>query len=220
MGRNILNLIMVILFLVMMNYRFIGNTPHEITGIVLLALFILHNGLNIRWYKNFLKGRQSLRYLLPTIVNCLFIFAMFTTIISGFLISHTVLPSLALRGTNTIWVHNLHQGSAYASFIFMAVHLGMHWDVLIIRAKRWLRIDGAGVSYSIVSGITSVLVIGYGIYASFINHIGTMLLMQHAFGGWGAAPSASKFFVDHLAIIGCYSGITFYLMNLLQQRKN
>jgi len=48
LGRNILNLIMVILFLVMMNYRFIGNAPHEITGIVLLALFILHNGLNIR----------------------------------------------------------------------------------------------------------------------------------------------------------------------------
>ncbi|WP_371371141.1 hypothetical protein [Sporomusa aerivorans] len=127
MIRNILNVAMMVLLLLNMNYRFMGNAFHEIGGVVLAFLFIFHNVLNWRWYVVFFKGRQSIR--------------------------------------------------------------------------------------------RSIVVIAYGVYASFTNNIGEKLLMQSFFVGWGEEPSLWGFLLDHLAIVGCYVSITYYLLCLLRKRN-
>lgn len=188
-----------------------GNAFHEIGGVVLGLLFIFHNVLNRRWYENFLTGRQNIRRALSTLVNLLLVVAMVTAFVTGVLISVTVFARLGIRGGGLL-VHELHQGAAYTSLILTSIHLGLHWEMLMMKFKNWLHIDGDSFSWGIVSSIASIVVIAYGIHASFVNHIGSNILMQHVFGGWGAAPSFWRFLFDYFSIVGCYVGLTYYLV--------
>jgi len=43
-----------------MAYRFNGNTFHEVAGISLFVLFIVHNILNRRWYKTIFRGKMNI----------------------------------------------------------------------------------------------------------------------------------------------------------------
>ncbi|WP_176772794.1 DUF4405 domain-containing protein [Sporomusa acidovorans] len=201
-----------------MNYRYIGNSSHEIGGVVLALLFILHNMLNWRWYGYFFKGKQSLRRILMNLTNLLLVVAMVTVFVTGVLISVTVFAPLGIR-SSSLFMHELHQGSAYASFILAAVHLGFHWEMLVAKCKNWLHIDGASRGWIIMSRSVSIIVITYGIYASFVNQIGDNLLMQHNFAGWGAEISLRGFLLDYFAIMGCYVGITYYLLQVLNIKK-
>lgn len=216
--RNVLNIMMTGLLLVVMNYRYIENSSHEIGGVILALLFILHNVLNWRWYGYFLKGKQNPRRVLLTLTNLLLIVAMGTVFVTGGLISVTVFATLGIR-SSSLFTHELHQGSAYASLILAAVHLGLHWEMLVAKCKNWLHIDGASRRWSIMSRSVSIIVITYGIYASFVNHIGDNLLMRHSFAGWGAEISLWGFLLDYFAIIGCYVGITYYLLQMLNSNK-
>lgn len=216
--RNILNLAMTVLLLLIMNYRFMGNAFHEIGGAVLAFLFIFHNVLNRRWYVVLFKGRQSIRRVLMTFVNLLLVAAMVVALSTGVLISATVFAPLGLRSSD-LFVHDLHQGAAYASFVLVAIHLGMYWEMLIVKFKNWLHIDDSSLGWGITSRIVSIVVIAYGFYASFTNNIGEKLLMQRIFVGWGEEPSLWGFLLDHFAIVGCYVSITYYLLYLLRRRN-
>lgn len=219
MIRNLLNIAMTVLLLLMLDYRFTGNEFHEISGVVLALLFIFHNVLNQRWYVAFLKGRQSTRRVLMTLVNLLLVAAMVVVLVTGVLISATVFAPLGIRSSD-LFMHDLHQGSAYVSFILVAIHLGMHWAMLMAKFKNWLHIDASSLGWVITSRIVAIFVIAYGVYASFTNDIGGKLLMQRVFVGWGETPSLWEFMVDYFAIGGCYVGITHFLFGLLRSVKN
>lgn len=216
--RTILNLFMVTFFLVIMNYRFIGNTPHEIGGVVLALCILFHNGLNWHWYKSFFKGKQNLHRLLSVIINWFLFLSIVILLITGLLISQTIASALTIRGGSALWIYDLHQGSAYASFILIGIHLGLHWNVLIIRCKQWFGVKKQQFVYKLIYHIISVYVIGYGIFASFENHIASHLLMEHIMS-WNQMPSFWNFFLDYFGILGSYVGSTFYLMLLLQKNK-
>lgn len=216
MIRNMLNIVMTALLLLIMDYRFTGNALHEIGGVVFALLFIFHNVLNRRWYEVFFKGGQSLRRVLMTVVNLLLVVTVVTAFVTGALISATVFAPLDIR-SRSLFVHDLHQGAAFASFIFIAIHLGMHWEMLMAKLKNWLHIDASSLGWVIMSRIISIVVITFGIYASFTNNIGEKLLMQRVFIGWGEEPSLWGFLLDYFAIVGSYVGLTHFLFSFLRR---
>jgi hypothetical protein len=64
------DVVMTVLMLIAMAYYITGNTIHEIVGVVVLILFIVHNLLNGRWYKVILKGTANKqRFYCTTAVN-------------------------------------------------------------------------------------------------------------------------------------------------------
>lgn len=216
MIRNVLNIVMAVLLLLSIDYRFTGNVFHEIGGVILALLFIVHNVLNRRWYMVFFKGRQSIRRVLLTLVNLLLVAMMVVALWTGVVISATVFAPLGIQSSD-LFMHDLHQGAAYASFILIAIHLGMHWEVLMAKLKNWLHVDHSRLGWIIMSRIISTVVIIYGIYASFTNDIGEKLLMQRAVMSWGEEPSLWGFLLDYFAIGGSYVGITSFLFGLLRR---
>ena len=50
---------MAVLFLLLMGYHLFENFQHEWIGASVFVLFIAHNVLNWRWYKNLFKGRYN-----------------------------------------------------------------------------------------------------------------------------------------------------------------
>ena len=57
--RNVIGGALVITLLVCIGFHLWGRFPHEIVGTIMLACFIIHNVLNIKWYKNIFKGKYT-----------------------------------------------------------------------------------------------------------------------------------------------------------------
>ena len=216
MIRNALNLVMVLCLIVVMDYRFITNTIHEMLGLFTLLLLIIHNTLLKRqWYTAIGKGKMDLLRILKTITNSLLLVMMVLVAVTGLLISQTVFSSFSLSGN--LLTHELHILSAYFSFILISIHLGFHWNVLSGKLRHWLRIERTDFGYILLSRTASLLTIGYGIYASFTRQIGSKLLLKHGFIDWSAEPSLVGFIFDYMSIMGCYIAITYYLTQRLQK---
>lgn len=218
MIKKTLSLVMVLCILVVMDYRFITNTIHEMLGLFTLLLFIIHNTLNRRWYMAISKGKMDLLRILKTFTNLLLLLMMVLVAVTGVLISQTIFASLSL--SDNILVHELHILSAYSGFILIAIHLGFHWNELFGKLYRLLKINRTSSSFILLSRLASLFIIGYGIYASFTRQIGSKLLLQHVVTGWAATPSLIDFIVDYAAIMGCYVAITYYLTQLVQKIRS
>ena len=105
-----------------------GQLLHEIFGITLFILFIIHNILNINFYKNMLKGRYNFGRVVTTIINILFFICMLLTIILGIPISSKVFKWLNLNGNIT--VRKLHTILGYWNLILLGIHLGFHFNII------------------------------------------------------------------------------------------
>jgi hypothetical protein len=128
--RNLLNLAMAVLVLIVMDYRFIGNTIHEILGLLATSLFIVHNAVwNRRWYLTIFKGKMNLHRLLNMVVNLLLLVMMLLLIVTAVLISQTIFSMVSFNGN--IVAHQLHRMAAYWCFILVSIHLGLHWEILV-----------------------------------------------------------------------------------------
>ena len=218
MKRNVLNVIMVGLFLVLMNYRFTSNGPHEIVGGLVFLLVFFHNGINSSWFQRIFKGRQNLYRFFLDVVNFLLLSSFLVSMVSGLFISQFLTPFLALRGSNTIWLHEIHRSSSYLCFIFIGIHLGFHWKALYFRFNSWLNRMFLYKRNQAMETVLKVCVLLYGLYVSFLYHIGSMILMEQNFI-LDEIPSAMRFFLDYLVLWGFYMSLTCYALNLLNKLK-
>lgn len=205
-----MNLVMALLLLFVMNYRYAGNEAHEIGGVLLGALFFLHNGWNWRWYAALRKGRWTPRRMLLVGVDGLLLAAMLAALASGAAISQTVFAPLGLEAS--LFLYDVHSVAAYSAFLLTAIHLGLHWEALLARTQKWLGAarESAARKYA-CHGVAAVLML-YGVYASFAQHIGDKLLAERSFALWGVEPSLVGFTVDYLAIFGLYVAAAHYLL--------
>ena len=216
MARNVLNLAMAVCILVAMDYHFTTNVIHEISGILVVLFFILHNILNRHWYTSIGKGKAFLLRRLRIVIDLLLAIMMLLATVTGLFISKTLFPAISVSGH--LWVHELHTLSSYSGFILCGIHLGLHWSTLCERLCRWLEIGRTNLSYRLLSRTASVLIVGYGVYASFRRRIGSKLLLEQTYTSWGAKPLLIDFLLDHLTIMGCYAVVTYFLIRMVLNR--
>lgn len=123
--QNITDLIMTALLPVLMVYSLIGEDVHEWAGIVLFALFLLHNGLNWKWYKNLFQARYNGVRVLGTVVNILIFLLMLSLMASGIVMSRYVFQFLAIDGGASL-ARTVHLAASYWFYVLASVHLGLH----------------------------------------------------------------------------------------------
>ena len=72
--KIILDLLMTVVLLALMAFQITGQELHEWFGAGMLVLFLMHNILNFKWYKNLFKGRYTMFRVLQavSIWRCLF----------------------------------------------------------------------------------------------------------------------------------------------------
>lgn len=210
-----IDIIMTIFMLLEMAYQLTGNLFHEIAGVTLFGLFFVHNILNIKWYKSFNKGKYNFRRIISAVINLLLLTVMIILMITGIMISRDVFAFLGLNGGLT--VQQLHSCAAAWGLVFMSIHVGIHWQMLInmivkITRKSHKNIIVTSAKYIIVVGIVIC-----GIKASFDLHIGSKLLMEAAFSYWNFEESTIGFFLAYLSIMGIYVVSTYYLLILINK---
>ncbi|WP_160724723.1 DUF4405 domain-containing protein [Bacillus sp. USDA818B3_A] len=158
------DVVMTVLMVITMAYYITGNKIHELVGVVVLLLFIVHNLLNRRWYKMILKGSHHLRGKLQIVINLLFLVTMAVMMISAVLISNDLFPHISIK--NDMMLRQLHIKTAYWGFIIMAVHVGFSWIMIINSVRRMTGISGTSRIRTIGVRILAVLIVAYGVHAS------------------------------------------------------
>jgi len=213
--RLVIDLSMTVLMLVAMAYQITGNAMHELAGVLLCLLFITHNILNRRWYKTIFKGKHNVRRILSIVVNLLFLISMAVVIISSVPISRDIIPFIPLNNDTVLL--QIHVMTSYWGFIFMAVHIGMSWATIINSVRKMTGITGTNRIRTIAFRVIAVLIVVYGVQASFEREMLNKLTIYNPFG-WESYDSSMKFLLDHLAIMGIYISGTHYVLKFVQKQ--
>jgi hypothetical protein len=214
--KLVIDLVMTILMLVGMAYHITGNTIHEWVGVSLFVLFIVHNILNRRWYQTMIKGNHNVRRMLQIAVNLLFLLSMAVVLISSVPISRDIFTFILI--SDDMMVRQIHVLTAYWGFIFMAVHIGISWGTMINAVRKMTGITGTSRIRTIALRVLAVLIVVYGVQASFERNMGFKLTIYDPFG-WFVGESTMSFLIDYLSVMGIYICGTHYALKFIQKQE-
>ena len=239
-----LDILMVLVFALLFNTRiFSGLEFHETAGLVLGGVFVIHLLLNGDWVKlvtqNLLRGKLSLKTKIGYIVNVLLLMSMGFILVSGVMISKTLLVGV-FKASNIHLFQELHIVVSYVSLLLVGIHLGLNWSWVMNTVTRIFRTTLKSRTLSII-GIVFVLVLGFSSYTMYWeNYSSNVSKVEssvnqnqrsgersglkeipsnrerdgsgHFEGGHkgGVGASAISVLITHLGIISVFSGITFY----------
>lgn len=135
--KLVIDILMIILFLLLMYNQITGIFTHEILGVSIFVLFIIHQILNINYYKGLFKGKYSKLRIAYTIIDTLLLLMMIIMIVSALMISQNIFNFMNL--TNDTLGRELHIISAYTIYMLIGLHIGLHYHS-IIKFKKENRI--------------------------------------------------------------------------------
>ena len=130
MFKMAVDLAMTVLLFLLMAYLLVGETAHEWLGLAMFLLFILHHVLNWRWYRSLFKGKYTPIRILQTLLNILLLASMIGLMVSGIILSRKVFDFLPVSG-GMGFARMLHMLASYWGFLFMSLHLGLHWSMVM-----------------------------------------------------------------------------------------
>ncbi|WP_243134622.1 DUF4405 domain-containing protein [Murimonas intestini] len=214
--KRMTDLAMTVLLLFLMGYQFWGELFHEWAGAGMFVLFIVHHILNLGWYRNLLKGRYSPVRMLWLLVNVLVFAAMLGMMISGIILSRHVFTFLPIRG-GASFARILHMVSVYWGFVLMALHLGLHWNMVLGMAGKIRKKEQPVKVRRILSVVLSTAIALYGCYVFFKRSLPDYMFLKTQFVFLDFGESRILFFMDHLAMMGLFIYLSHYGKKLLQK---
>jgi hypothetical protein len=202
--------------MVLMARHFSGEKAHEWLGVAMLALITAHNVLNRNWYKGIPKGKYPAYRIFHSTVNILTLCLFIALGLSGMVISGHVFVFLNIRRGISL-ARRIHMAAAYWAFIFIAFHIGLHWNKplnfirkevkKIIRNEIWaLRLLAAAIFV-------------FGSYASIKHNIFSYLFLQTEFAFFDYDQNPFWFFAEYAAMMGLFSILAYYLAALLRGKR-
>ena len=205
----------VVLFL-LMAYSMAGEVIHEWLGIGIFVLFLLHHILNSQWIQNLRKGKYTLFRILQTVLVILVLVSMAGSMLSGIVLSRHVFSFLPVMGGSS-WARKLHMLSAYWGFIFLSLHLGLHWSMVTGIVKKMLPKTSAVWLW--ISRLTGLLIACYGIYAFVKRQIGSYMFLKIHFVFFDFGEPLFFFFLDYMAVMGLFIFLGHYLAGIFRKIK-
>ncbi len=160
--KMILDAIMLVLWLVLMDFNLTGLTLHSILGVVILIIIVVHNALNYSWIKNvtknFFKKKTDTLTRVKYALNLLLLVLMAIVGASGFMLVFG-------DSDRSLWL-NLHSAGSYAGMIVIAVHVGLHGNMILGALGKAFNINSRSRLKQVVLSLVSLAIISSGIYSS------------------------------------------------------
>lgn len=212
--RIILDVVMTCLFIVLMGYYITDNAVHEILGTITFVLFIIHNIINIKWYKSIFKGKHNFQRTFHIIINLLLFIAMLGMMISGIMISSDVFDFLNIR--TTMFGRSLHMISTSWGFILMAIHVGLQITGMMNKLNAKMKNN----TFEYVYYFILVILVGFGIYSFIDLNIGEDMFLVNHFKFFDYDQSPIIFYLKCFSILIAIALIIYMIFSLIRKRKN
>ena len=215
--RLAVNICMTAVLLCLMPYSRMGEANHEILGVALFALFVVHHVLNRKWLGALTKGRYGAFRIAQTALVVLLTCSVVATITSGIIISNHLF--IALTGGIDYGIYEaakgVHMVSAHLNYVLMSLHLGLHWGTIIAAVRRGKEKYPTAARWVIRALVAGLAV--YGIYAFIKRHIGEYLVLRAHFLLLDANEPLILFFFDYLAIVALFVLVGYVAAKLLKR---
>lgn len=216
-GKIVLDVAMTLALLFLMGYPFWGDVAHEWAGAGMFVLFLLHHILNAGWWRSLAKGHYTPARILPLVIDLLVLAAMLGLMVSGVLLSNHVFAFLPVRG-GMGFARLLHMASAYWGFVLMALHLGLHWNMILGMAHRAAGDRPAGRGRRVVLNILGAAVALWGFAAFFRRSLPSYMLLQTRFVFFDYSEPLVLFYLDYLAMMGTFVWLAHMAGKLLRPK--
>lgn len=214
--KIIVDVIMTVILMLLMAFELIGRTAHEWLGVGMFVMFVIHHILNRKWTSHLLKGKYTPIRIFQTLLAVLVLVCILCSMVSGIVLSRYVFSFLPIEGGRS-WARTLHMIGAYWGFVFMSLHLGTHWNMMMGMAGK-----AAGNPSALRTWILRILgaaVAAYGAYAFVERGIGGYMSLQNMFVFFDFEEPLILFYIDYIAVMGLFVWIGHYLAKILRRRR-
>ena len=205
---------MTIALLLLMTYELIGQAAHEWLGIGMFVLFLTHHILNRKWTGNLLKGSYTPLRIWQTLLVVLVLLCMIGSMVSGIILSRHALSLLPISGGRS-FARSLHMVSAYWGFVWMSLHLGLHWSMMMAMARKAFPKESAVRTWAL--RIVAIVIAVYGIYAFVKRDIAGYMFLRIQFVFFDFEEPLIFFLLDYLAVMGLFVFIGHYFAEFLKR---
>ena len=223
-----------ILSLVLMggNMFFPWAPAHEIIGVLLIAVWAVHVYANRLWFKAVFRGRYNPYRIVQTVVNCGMLICTVFLAISGVMLSNHVFAFLEIE-SGASFARTAHLLASHWYFVFIALHIGLHVNVIFSRLKFARVVAGVSGAASRSRGgveeksraatvairIIVALIGVYGVYAFIERGLWKYLTLQQPFFFMDLERGYMLFFVDYIAMIVAFSVAITFVSSLTRLRQ-
>lgn len=215
--KIVIDLWMTVLLLLLMARQITGNSAHEWLGAGMFVLWIAHHILNRRWWCHLLKGKYTAARVFQTVTDFAVFIAMLGLMISGIILSRKVFAFLPFSGGIAL-ARTLHVVSAFWGYVLMALHLGLHWNMILAILRRVTGAVPSGAA-TITLRTVGVLIAGYGGYAFVKDQFLSYMFMTAHFVFFDYEKPVLLFFIEYLAIMGLFVFLAYYASRGLSVKK-
>ena len=217
--KIVLDAVMTLALLFLMGYPYWGDVVHEWAGTGMFVLFIVHHILNAGWWRSLTKGKYTPARILTLVIDLLVLATMLGLMVSGVLLSNHVFAFLPLSG-GISFARLLHMAASYWGFVLMALHLGLHWNMILGMARRAAGGKPAGKARRVVCNLLAGLLTVYGLAAFFRRSLPSYMLVQTQFVFFDYAEPVPLFYLDYLAMMGACIFLAHWLGKALRPKPN
>lgn len=197
-------------------YQLVGNTVHEVIGISMFVMFVVHAKWNWRWFLSLFRGRYTGFRGASVTINVLLLVAALMMMMSGLLHSNILFSFFSVEFE--LLSREFHTTAAYWFLVFMAVHLGMHWTMVMAEARNLVGgVPSRLRTFSLQS--IAAIIAAYGIHAMVERRILYKLAAYFSFDYWNFDESILGFFAQYTSIIGLFAYLTHNALRFFKNRS-
>lgn len=208
--KIVIDLLMTVLLLFLMARQITGDSVHEWIGAAMFLLWIFHHILNWNWYSHLFKVKYTITRIIQTVVDVMVFLSMLSLMVSGIILSREVFVFLPIAG-GTAFARSLHVLSGFWGFVLMALHLGLHWNMILGMVRKAVGAD-LPKQMQIILRIIAVLIAGYGFYAFIKNQLLSYMFLESSFVFFDYERSVLLFFTEYAAIMGLFVFFAHYVL--------
>lgn len=168
--KIVIDILMFVLMLLEFSKAYMSPIWHELFGLLLVVLIIIHLILNKSYLKSINKGNYTIKRFIMLISNILFFLTFLLSVIFGILSSQELFKYFSI---GTYGIQFLHKIFSYISLLLLGIHLGINFNSMFGKVRR--KINNVVILY-----VIDILIIFYGLY-SLIK----LEILKHVIGKYG-----------------------------------
>ena len=188
---------------------FPDDRVHQVLGMVLMVLWIVHTLLHRRWYGALFKGKYNPYRILQLVINLGITISCVLVMVSGMAMAWFLPIGFGLN-----YARSIHLASSHWYYLFMCAHLGMHISMIANRIKA----KHPETHHPVLLRFVSAVLLVYGIYAFFARGLWKYFFLTQQFFFLDLDKGYVMFAVDYMAILAAFA-ILIHLMAGALKRK-
>lgn len=165
------DILMPCILLLQMSYSIAGELIHEILGVSLFVLFVLHHVFSAGFSKGLIKGKKTPEKILKTVLDILLTVDILALIFSAVLVSKHVFVFLGIDTLSSLG-RTIHLLASYWGFALMGIHLGFHFDFILnkhVKTEKSRKITFSAIAVLSAAGLFFFIKEGIIKYMLLIN---------------------------------------------------